>query len=123
MLVDCLIPSIEKFNELEDKIITKYLPNFCFKDGAHRTKQIENSRKLEEINMNIPRSSNLSINNLNGRHNNIMLNRKTTRNEPSSEECNTNGGENRKAVSVGVRLVCEGPEELKKYFSKTVNSI
>ena len=42
-----MIPNIDKFNYVEDKIYTNLLSNFFFKDGAHILLQQENTEKYE----------------------------------------------------------------------------
>ncbi len=69
-LVNCLIPNIDKFNEVEEKIITNFLPNFCFKDGAHKLQQQENVERIDkEMYMGYNNSNNSAKN-----YSNIQLN-------------------------------------------------
>jgi hypothetical protein len=155
-----LIPNIDKFNEVEEKIYTNFLSNFCFKDGAHIKQQIENAEKFEnEIAVsqtenfsqennslnNINSNNWLGINNIQNNNNkNEVLQRKKTRNNSSAnvsridyrqenkrnlnnsslkkrENLESNNSTNNTAQTVGVKLICDTPnEEIKKYFSKTV---
>ena len=148
-LVNCLIPNLEKFNEVEDKIITNFLPTFCFKDAAHKIQQQENLERIEKETFVHPDSSSSApsqaniyqnSNNLhNPSNNNEFLQRKKTRGGSRTatrgntsnkkkdrlEDTNANTPAyeiKNSGETVGVKLICDTPnDDLRRYFSKTVN--
>lgn len=147
-LVNCLIPNLEKFNEVEDKIITNFLPTFCFKDAAHKIQQQENLERIEKetfIQADLPSTSTQPniyqhSNNLqNPSNNNDFLQRKKTRGGSRTATRGTASNKKKDRVedtdantpaheiknsgeTVGVKLICDTPnDDLRRYFSKTVN--
>jgi hypothetical protein len=119
-IVNCLIPNIDKFNEVEDRIITNYLPKFCFKEVQHKKQKADdlgeaNSPSVNNITPTPPefiskkRKSDTRKPTITKELNNININ------NPVS----VGGGKNNNTI--GVKLMCDdNNEELRKYFSKTV---
>jgi hypothetical protein len=119
-LVNCLIPNIDKFNEVEERIINNYLPKLCFKgniiniDLTHSIQQQQNTDKIlksEEISPN-----NITVSNPVPSD---YLTRKTSRSDRTAKkESNFDKDSN----TIGIKLICDNEnEELRKYFSKTVS--
>ncbi len=131
-----MIPNQNNFNESEEKFINQNISNLCFKDSAHVIQQQRNQMILEKDlpnnNLNSPifssnyqdlnthnsnsYSNNTStIPNSNSRKSDPQLGRKKSRKKQNDES------EAEKAEPIGVKLVCDSPnDDLKKYFNKTV---
>lgn len=131
MLVNCLIPDIEKYNNVEEEIIANYLPSFCFKDSALKQQQQEKAEKLmienaiEVINMNTPpvQNNNQVIATPTSSSTNFLQRKKhrqdSINNKNINKECSVKSSCD--SATVGVKLMCDSQnEEIKKYFTKTV---
>ena len=132
-----MIPNIDKFNEVEDRMINNYLPKFCFKgknglikDSTHKKSQQENTERIlkcEEQGISVQSTTNVQqTNETNSQNinNSAYLQRKTSRNEKSSrttKEVGMNINVTKSGNTIGIKLICDSQnEELKKYFNKTV---
>ena len=131
-LVNCLIPNIEKFNEVEDRIITNYLPTFCFKGKSLVNVIDSNHKQLQQDTADVPIPNEAMTNNIptitssqpTSTNNDFLQKKRKTESAKkviNKELTNININPNSKNNTIGVKLICDNNnEELKKYFSKTV---
>ncbi len=142
-----MIPNIKNFNDVEENFLKDNLVDMCFKDTVRKNHQDNlstNNLKNDSVELAVGNGSfhvNNNVNN-NGANNiisedNEYLQRKKNRNEknssndsnrkngtPSAKKVDADGDEKigKGVTTVGIKLICESDnEDLKKYFSKTVN--
>ena len=126
ILVKCIIPNQEQFNDIEDKFINKNLSNLCFKDSAHIKLQQENQEQIEKENGFNMQVSTPEVPTTYTTFNSMPTPSPQERNEHFLGKTKTrkrgkDQQESARSEPVGVRLVCDSPnEDLKKYFTKTV---
>ena len=124
-IIECIIPNINKFNEIETQSISKEIKGCFFKDEEKFKNQIENTKREDEIeSKELIRQNELLHSNQNehfkcNKVTNENLGKKTLRDNSSNINFNNHLLEN-KISSIMIKLNVDDSEEgLKKFFEKT----